>query len=312
VDSTRSEKMNRFASIDIGTNTVLMVIADISADGKLYPVFDGQQFPRLGKDVDAAGFIHDDSVVRVIEALQKFKRKAESMNVKEIFACGTSALRDAENSREVIRRIKETTDINVDIISGQTEAEYSYLGALSNLSYTPGRTGVLDIGGGSTELVIGEWHTVTSRCSIDIGCVRLTERFLSPLPPSSEKLRDATIYLYNAVREKIQNYTIDRLIGVAGTVTTLATVGQRLPEFSPSSIDGLVLTVDDIESFYATYSHYTIDDMKRIPQIPPGREDILLAGLLILKIYLSLLRQDAIIVSTRGLRYGQLLAHTYR
>jgi exopolyphosphatase / guanosine-5'-triphosphate,3'-diphosphate pyrophosphatase len=304
--------MNRYASVDIGTNTVLMVVADVSADGKIYPVFDGQQFPRLGKEVDAAGFIHDNSVVRVIEALRKFKRKAESLNVKEIYACGTSALREAENGHEVIQRIKERTNINVEIISGQTEAEYSYLGALSNLSYTPGRTGVLDIGGGSTELVIGEWHTVTSRCSIDIGCVRLTERFLSPLPPSSEKLRDASMYLYKSVREKIQNYALDTLIGVAGTVTTLAAIVQRLPEFSPSSLDGFVLTVDDIESFYETYSHYTLDDMKRIPQIPPGREDILLAGILILKNYLSLLSQNAIIVSTRGLRYGQLLAHTYR
>ncbi len=303
--------MKRYASIDIGTNTVLMVVVEVSDDGTMYPVYEGQHLPRLGKDVDANRRIHDDSIKRVIKALKTFKRTAETLHASKIFACGTSALRDAENRNEVVQRIKAETNISIDIISGDTEAEYTYLGALTGLSSLPAdTTGILDIGGGSTELVVGSGLSVTSRCSIDIGCVRLTEKYFMSLPPAPLSLQEAEEYIRNTVREQIKDYKINTLIGVAGTVTTLAAIHKKLPDFSAELINGYVLSKEEIESIYITFSRYTLDEMKKIPQVTRGREDILLAGISILRTYLSLLDKDRIIVSTRGLRYGQILAGT--
>ena len=308
--SNRSKKINRFASIDIGTNTVLMVVADITEEGTIIPVYDGQQLPRLGKGVDNSRTIPHESVERVVRALHTFKDTAESLHAAAIFACGTSALRDADNRDEVLRRIMRETKMEIDILSGETEAEYTYLGALSGLPPFPGTTGVLDIGGGSTELVTGTGTTVESRSSIDIGCVRLTERYLTSLPPS----RTARLAAHNSIQNELQKISntaiIDRLIGVAGTVTTLAAIMANLQEFNPEIIDGYVLSKETIESMQHKYSQFTLDEMRNITQIPRGREDILLAGIYILTAYMNRFEMNSITVSTRGLRYGQLLAKT--
>lgn len=304
--------MNRYASIDIGTNTVLMVIADVTEDGILIPVSDDQRSPRLGKGVDADGLISHESVRRVLNTLREYKKKAESLNASEIFACGTSALRDALNRDEVVRHIKQEVNIHVDIISGEQEAEYTYLGAISGLTLPPGITGVLDIGGGSTELVIGNRHSMTSRWSIDVGCVRLTERYFTPLPPSAGKLNEAIAYVKNIISEITREYKVNKLIGVAGTVTTLAAIDRKLTTFSAELIEDHILSKDKIESIFHTYSRYNIEEMKSVPQITPGREDILLAGIAILRAYLEILGQESITVSTRGLRYGQILARIER
>lgn len=304
--------MKRYASIDIGTNTVLMAIADVADDGRIYPVYDGQQLPRLGKDVESNKIIREDSIRRVIDVLKTFKKTAESYEVFQILACGTSALRDAENRDMVVQQIKAETDIDVDIISGDTEAEYTYLGALTGLSLIPATTGVLDIGGGSTELVAGRGESLVSRCSIDVGSVRLTEIFFQSLPPSPRLLYEAQEYVRNTVRQQIEEFKIKTLIGVAGTVTTLAAIQKKLPAFSADLIHGYVLGSKDIESMYAQFSGYSLDQMIKVPQISRGREDILLAGILILRVYLSLLGKQDIIVSTRGLRYGQILVKKAR
>ncbi len=304
--------MNRFASIDIGTNTVLMVIADVTDDGKLIPVSDDQRTPRLGKGVDANGFISKESLHRVLNTLHEYKKKAESFNASKIFACGTSALRDALNRDEVILQIKNETGINVDIISGEQEAEYTYFGALSGFSALTGITGVLDIGGGSTELIIGNNYSVKSRWSIDVGCVRLTERYFSTLPPSQEKIIAATRYVRSTISRAIPEHGIEKLIGVAGTVTTLAAIDRELQEFSAQLINRHILTSNRIDEIYNTYIRFTLDEMKAVRQIIPGREDILLAGIAILRVYLSILGLNSITVSTRGLRYGQLLAKIAR
>ncbi len=300
--------MNRYASIDIGTNTILMVVADLHDDGTLTPVYEGQKLPRLGKGVDANRAITQDSIDRVIEVLHSFKHKAYELHASKIFACGTSALRDARNCEEVLQIIKQKTDMHVEIISGEKEAEYTYYGALSGVPQTNEPVGILDIGGGSTELVVGKAGSMVSRSSIDIGCVRLTEQYFPVLPPAHSNIVAATNHINNFIREQSQNYKIDKLIGVAGTVTTLAAIVKQLEHFSPESIDNFTLSKETIDSLFSKFSGYSLEEMKRIPQIISGREDILLAGIIILKAYLSFLQQNSIIVSSRGLRYGQILA----
>jgi exopolyphosphatase / guanosine-5'-triphosphate,3'-diphosphate pyrophosphatase len=301
--------MNRYASIDIGTNTVLMVIADVSDAGIIHPIKEEQRLPRLGKAVDASRIISEDSVTRVVTTLLEYKRIAESFHVSEIFACGTSALRDAVNRNDVVDRIKSETGITVEIISGDTEAQYTYIGALSGVPPPlPENTGVLDIGGGSTELVIGNGLSILTRYSINIGAVRLTERYFNVLPPPTHRLSEAEKYLTDAFANAIKITEIGKLIGVAGTVTTLAAIDLNIPRFSVKLIDGHVISRGKIESIYKKYAHYSLDDMKRVPQIVSGREDILFAGIAILITLLKLLNRETVTVSTRGLRYGQLVA----
>jgi len=300
--------MNRYASIDIGTNTVLMVVADISAHGEITPVFDFQQLPRLGKGVDAHRKIPIESVNRVVDALTNCKDKAHKLNVSQIFACGTSALRDAQNSYEVIDYIKNHTGISIDIISGEKEAEFTYLGALSGIPHSEDSICVIDIGGGSTELVIGRNRTVDTRYSVDIGCVRITERYFNSLPPSAEKIHAADRLIEENIRNTIKKAKIDKIVGVAGTVTTLAAIYKEIDVFSPDAVDGVEITFDDIDKIFSEYATYSLEQMKNIPQVTEGREDILLAGILILRRYLKYLGKESIIVSSRGLRYGQLIA----
>lgn len=306
--SNSTKEIRRYASIDVGTNTVLMVIADVTDDGIIVPIREEQQLPRLGKEVDANRIISKDSVNRVLKTLLEYKRIAESLHVSEIFACGTSALRDALNRKDVVKTIKNETGIAVEVISGDTEAKFTYIGALSAFPSIPQNTGVLDIGGGSTELVIGSNVSMTVRHSLDIGAVRVTERYFNSLPPSHHTLAEAEKYIRDTIANKIDTLEFERLIGVAGTITTLAAIDLNIPQFSAELIEGHIISREKIESIYGEYSHYSLDDMKRIPQIVSGREDILFAGIAILKTFLTMMNRETIMVSTRGLRYGQIIS----
>jgi exopolyphosphatase / guanosine-5'-triphosphate,3'-diphosphate pyrophosphatase len=301
--------MRRYAGIDIGTNTVLMAVADIAEGGTLVPVYDGQRIPRLGSGVDRTGSISDDALRRSIDAVRFFKREAERLNVDAIFACGTSALRDAANRDAVVGAIRDETGIDVEIASGEMEAEYTYRGALSAIPRPLHPIGVLDIGGGSTELVTGLPEGVIVRTSIDAGCVRMTERFFPALPPSERHLNTAEDYIRGIAARACNNVDIASLVGVAGTLTTLAAMDLNLDAYRSDVIDSHVLSIDTVDTMFSTFAAYTLDQMKRIRQVAEGREDILLAGVLILKIYMDLLGRREIAVSTRGLRYGLILSH---
>lgn len=304
--SSGNKEINRYASIDIGTNTVLMVVADVTDDGLIIPITEEQRLPRLGKNVDANRIISKDSVHRVLTTLLEYKKIAQSLQVSEIFACGTSALRDASNRDTVIESIQNETGIAVEIISGETEAKYTYIGALSAFQTLSPNTGVLDIGGGSTELVIGNNASMIAHYSLDIGAVRVTERYFNSLPPSRHSLAEAEKNIRDTIVKNFVSVELERLIGVAGTVTTLAAIDLDIPQFSADLIEGHIISSQKIESMYREFSHYSLDDMRRIPQIVSGREDILFAGIVILKTFLTIMKQNAIIVSTRGLRYGQI------
>jgi exopolyphosphatase / guanosine-5'-triphosphate,3'-diphosphate pyrophosphatase len=309
MDRNYSGNMRRIASIDIGTNTALMVIADIDDAGTIHPIRDVQRFPRLGSDVDRQKRISPPSVDRLLIALHEYVVMARDHGVVEILAAGTSALRDAANRDDVVRRIADETGIAVTILSGHAEAEYTFTGALSGLTVPAGTTGVLDIGGGSTELSIGTPDLLQRTFSLNIGSVRLTERYFPSLPPTKAAFEDAAAFIARNVSEGIEIDTLDSLIGVAGTVTTLAAIDLSMEEFDPRILDNHRLGARTVREMLQTYKDYSIEGMRNIPQIPSGREDILLAGILILDTYLEHFNIHEIRTSTRGLRYGHILAH---
>jgi len=304
----------RLSVIDIGTNTILLLIADIDPRGGLTPVYHGHEIPRLGMGVDEHREIHTEALERAITIIQAFVAASKRFSADRIIACGTSALRDAANRDEVLARIKRDTGVDVEIISGKGEAELTYLGAVGEFM-RPGedqKFAVLDIGGGSTEITSGSGLKVHDKRSHDIGCVRLTERFLRSSPPTFAEI--------NQAKESIDEHTgslrpLDktaRLIGVAGTLTTLAAIDLDLPAYDPLRVSGHRLSRKTIESIFDRLKTKTVQQLKEIPQILPGRADILLAGILILLEVLDGLKSDEIVVSDRGLRYGLAMRHALR
>ncbi len=285
-----------------------MLIADVDEDGIIRTLRDETAFPRLGKGVDASRMIDEETVEKVSGVLKNFKRISEELRPDTIVACGTSALRDSQNRDDLIRRIRQELEIEIEVMSGDEEARWSFLGAVSEFQGDRNRFAVIDVGGGSTEITIGTTNEVQVRESLDIGCVRLTERILQSSPPTVKELEEATRVVRQSVRSlnPIDSKVYD-LVGVAGTVTTLAAADQNLKEFDVEKIHGYILSLDRITSIYETMRTQTFNEIASSPIIPAERADVLLAGILILLEFMSCFRFEKIKVSSRGLRYGLVL-----
>lgn len=314
-NSTAPNVTMRLASIDIGTNTILMLVADAKPDGSLEVVKDEHFIGRLGKGVDEHGIIPKETFQRIKDILAQLKNIAESIGTKHILAYGTSALRDAENRQEFIDFIKEKLALEIQILSGIEEAELTYLGAVSEyLQYDNSKKyAVLDIGGGSTEIVMGLGANIASSASINIGSVRLTERILKNNPPSRIALEKAGQLVHNHLQNIFPLSPTTNIIGVAGTLTTLAAIDLRIPKFDRNLVNKHTLTIETIDKIFEELKPLTLDQLRGYPQIHPLRADILLAGIIILRETLRKVNLSKIIVSNRGLRYGIVIktAQTY-
>lgn len=301
----------RIASIDIGSNTILLLIADYAPDGSLIVVRDEQIIARLGKGVDASRRITAETFTRVLGFLQKLKTTAEANGATNIVASGSSALRDARNGADFVRDVKARIGLDIEILSGQMEAELTYRGAVSEFLRAPGAQrsyAVLDIGGGSTELTIGEEAAVLRKASLDVGAVRLTERILKTSPPSALAVSQALNEVRSWISTLPRLLPTTRLIGVAGTVTTLAAIDLSLPAFDPKRVSGHFIRLEAIEQIYEQLLKKSVVDMIRtFPQIQLGRADIMLAGVMVLVEALKRFGVRGITASERGLRYGMAL-----
>lgn len=294
----------RLSSIDIGTNTVLLLVADIAPDGAITPVAHGHEIVRLGKGVEQSRRIAPESIDRLRRVLKQYAEVSRRLKVDTLVACATSAVREAENREEVVEAVRRELGINVAVLSGAEEARLTYLGAVSEFTGGAQRCAVIDIGGGSTEITTGTGADIRSSVSLPLGCVRLTERFLSHTPPSAQALESVRKAILQEL-EKPGGLSGDfRLIGVAGTVTTLAAMDLRLPEYDPLRVGGHRMSIDVVERTCALLSGKSVEEIRHIPQIHPDRADILLAGMVILGEVMKKFGWKDITASDRGLRYG--------
>jgi exopolyphosphatase/guanosine-5'-triphosphate,3'-diphosphate pyrophosphatase len=295
----------KIAAIDIGTNTILMLIAEIGDDGVISVISDQQVIARIGKGVDHSGTIEWDAFSRSERFLAAYLLEARSQNVDMIRCTGTSALRDARNGDDFIDYMFQKLRLEIEILSGADEALWTYGGAISGFTERDVDYAVLDIGGGSTELTVGRGFQIADRMSLDIGCVRLTEKLLPHTPPTEAEIGellatiDAAIHQYPAFDPSLTTF-----VGVAGTVTTLAAVEQGLPEYKREKVAGFVLTREMIQHRFEQFRGMTKDALQKLMRIDPGRADIILVGVGILKRMMELRYIHSIIVSERGLRYG--------
>jgi exopolyphosphatase/guanosine-5'-triphosphate,3'-diphosphate pyrophosphatase len=286
-----------------------MLIADVLQDGAIKPVRDEHTIARLGKGVDENRMILPATFERVLNVLERFKNTSDESGSTRILARGTSALRDAKNQSEFIDFIKQKLDFTIETLSGDDEAELTYVGAVADsVNNTSSQNfAVLDIGGGSTELTEGAGFEVKVRRSVDMGSVRITERFLKSSPPSPRSIIEATSFIRSLVQSWPALSNTATLIGVAGTLTSLASIDLAIPSFDRERVHKHVLTFESIDSIFNKLRIKGLEELKQVPQILPERADIILAGILILLEVMKQMGAENVTVSDRGLRYGILM-----
>ncbi len=299
------------AAIDIGTNTVLLLVAEVN-DRDIQVIHEEQRIPRLGKGVDNTKLLHKNSVERVLQSLREFKEIIESEypKVDEVIVTATSAVRDAENRDSFIKKVKEETGFDIRLLSGDEEAQYTFQGALSVLALEAKHSAfVLDIGGGSTELALGSSKGLEQYHSFDMGSVRFKERFLLHNPPYQEEIfecNDEIRYLLG--KQKFKPPKNVTAIGVAGTATSLAAIDLQLDEYENSRLNGHIIDREKLSKSIEIFSLHTYDQLLELsPKLLKGREDIFLTGLLILEGFMKFYDIPEIKVSTGGIRHGAIL-----
>lgn len=299
----------RSAFFDIGTNTVLCLIAEIRDTGRFRVLDDLAEITRLGEGVDQTRRIGPAGELRTLAALRSYRARCESLGVTEFVAVGTSALRDAENSADVCARFRQALGFELRVISGAEEAAYSFLAVQRGLSLADQPLLVLDIGGGSTELIAGDRTGIDCCFSLDLGSVRLTERFLP-----SDPVRVGEVARMNAVIDReLTRLEVEwnaaaprRLVGIAATVTTLAAMDKKLERYSPAQIHGAALSLASVQAQIAILQHASLAERRTITGLDPRRADVIFAGACLLERIMSRAAADHIIVSDQGVRYGLL------
>jgi len=296
----------RVASIDIGTNSVLLTVAETSSKGGLKPVWNGISEPRLGEGVDASGKISDGPLDRTAKAVVFFAAKARAMGVETIIAFGTQALRTASNGIEAADKLSCAVGTKVELLDPEEEARFAFIGATSDMSHNKPTT-VVDIGGGSTEIAWGVSEP-TGFVSLPIGALVLTES-CGALPPISDRaLRALRDRIDSVVRAIPSAASGNRIVGVGGTITTLAALYMGLEEYSSERIHGVTVSAEWIRSAMKGFEEMGIEDITaRIP-FAGKRAKILPSGTAIAYAILEHLHASDIIVSDHGARWGIIVS----
>lgn len=288
----------RVAAIDLGSNSFLCLIAEKSKDGGIHEIFDTIEFVKLGEGVHANKAFSEGALQRAEMAFQKFQQLIKKYNVDKVVSVATSAARDVTN-KERFFDLGKKYGIPIEIISGENEGDYTYLGVLSGRPTKPNYA-VLDIGGGSTEIAYLKDGKMKAK-SFNVGCVRLTELFLKSNPEKDIEIEEFRSYL------KEQMPSIDyggyEMVAVAGTPTTLASLHLQ-KDFDPNLIDNFVLTKLHVKDLIQKFKLITIEERKKLKGIDAPRADVIMAGALILEHVMSVCDIDHVVVSTRGVRYG--------
>jgi exopolyphosphatase/guanosine-5'-triphosphate,3'-diphosphate pyrophosphatase len=299
----------RNAVIDIGTNTCLLLIAEADHSGSIKVIADVHAIARLGAGVDKTKRIQQESYERLKNILLDHKRIIEDNQVNSISAIATSAMRDAENRHDIIKKIKDECGIEIELLSGSDESLWSYRGALCGFESADlqGTIAALDIGGGSTELSIGKNGKYKRGTSINIGAVRIKERFLAESNDAS--FESARKFIRSEIEKGFTNSeAIDKLIAVAGTPTALAAIKLGLTVFDAKKVNGAIITSSELSKINKELFRLSLMEItQKYPAVHPSRADILPAGALILEEVLSFLKLDEVQVSTCGLRYGIMI-----
>ena len=275
--------MSRVAAIDCGTNSIRLLIADITG-GNFKEVLRTMEIVRLGQGVDQNKSFHPDAIARTLSAVEKFAQLIASKGVEKIRFCATSATRDASNRELFTNGVKKILGVEVEVIPGEQEAALSFIGATKELSQSDGPFLVVDIGGGSTEFVFGS-EKVEFAKSVNIGCVRMSERHLNLQPPTMAQIAEAIIDIDLAITQAAKVVPISQaksLVAVAGTATTVAAAALKLAEYDRYLIHLSRISAPAVHQVAAMFQSMNKDQIAALGYMHPGRVDVITAGALVL------------------------------
>jgi len=291
------------AVIDVGTNSIKFHAAKKKADGSLETVLDQNDIARLGEGLRETGLIAPEALERNALSVAAFAEKAKELGaVPEIV--GTMALRTARNADAFVKRVKELTGLDLKVIPGVEEARLSYLAVLSGLPLDGGDLVTFDTGGGSTEFVYGRGAEMLRKFSVPLGAVRITEEFFADDPVRKGSV-DAAM---EEIRKSLTGGGVlgspEVIVGMGGTVTSLASVKFKMETYDPDVVQGSVLTLAELKEMAAMFASMTLEERKGVTGLQPKRADVILAGTCIVCAILELLGASSFTVSDRGLRHG--------
>ncbi len=303
--------MTVVAGIDIGTNTLRLLIAKLDSPNELIELDSDFCITRLGEGLHWDGMLSPSAMVRTVSVLKEFKKKISSYEVDDLVVVGTSAAREAKNREEFLGRVKDETGFEVELISGMEEARRTFLGVLLGVGpIQQHRIVVMDIGGGSTEFIIGEHGRPSQIVTTDLGVVTVTERYLTTDPISAHDFDALQAAIESRLKPVCDSLIAEKpfsLIGTAGTITTLAAMDQRLDRYNPHQINRYRLKKTSVARMLKEFLSKTAQERSLLPSLEKGREDIIVAGTVILMTTMDRLGYSELLVSDYGLREGILL-----
>ncbi|MFC0526300.1 Ppx/GppA phosphatase family protein [Phytohabitans kaempferiae] len=291
------------AAIDCGTNSIRLLIADL--DGALTDVVRRMEIVRLGQGVDRTGRLAPEAIERTRVALASYAADIREHGATQVRMCATSATRDATNADDFRAMVVDTLGVAPEVVTGDEEARLSFTGAVRGLTAEPPYL-VVDIGGGSTEFVVGA-GAVDGAISVDIGCVRMTERHLHGDPPTPTEVAAATGDITSAVDRAlaaVPGREAKTLVGLAGSVTTVAAIALGLPEYDPARIHHAVISYDEVAKVTADLLAMSAAQRLTIPVMHPGRADVIGAGALVLRVIMERAGMDAVVASEHDILDG--------
>ncbi len=298
--------MRRSAAIDVGTNSVLLLVAEQDASKRWSAVFERAEITRLGRGVDATKRLSAESIETTVAAIEAFVRDARAHDATDIVVSATSAARDAINGKDFLELTRARAGVTVEIISGDEEARLSFASAHADFGGARPLV-VLDIGGGSTEVIFGDPSgAITFRRSFDVGAVRLTERAVKHDPATAEELEHIDAMLKDTFASLPEAPSGALMVGVAGTATTIAAIARQVEPYDPLLVHGVELTRAEINSTVTRLQQLPLALRRSVPGLQPKRADVVVAGAMVMRAAVDRLKAPSCMVSDRGLRWGLL------
>jgi exopolyphosphatase/guanosine-5'-triphosphate,3'-diphosphate pyrophosphatase len=301
----------RVAVADIGTNSTRLLIAEVDpSSGAIEPLLRRSAVTRLGSGVDSNGALSPEAMARVFDTLADYRAAIDEHHCVANLAVLTSAVRDASNGAEFAARVREDFGLDARVLSGEEEAQLTFLGAMSDRSESTEPTVVIDIGGGSTEFIVGRARTPGFHASLPAGVVRMSERHIHSDPPDPEELQNLAMEVRKIFLEGLsqaEREAVTHGIAVAGTATSAAAIDQELDPYDPDRVHGYVLELGTVELLLARLADMTEAERRRVVGLNPDRAPTIVAGMILLGEAMRAFELEQVEVSEHDILYGGAL-----
>ncbi|HEV3070583.1 MAG TPA: Ppx/GppA phosphatase family protein [Solirubrobacteraceae bacterium] len=300
----------RVATVDIGTNSTRLLIADVDPSGAVEDLVRLSRVTRLGERVDSGGDLSEEAIERTVAVLADYRRLIDEHHCEANLAVLTSAVRDARNGAAFAERVRRDYHLDARTLSGDEEAQLTFLGAMSDREPSSEPTVVIDIGGGSTEFIVGHDHTAGFHVSLQAGVVRMSERHIHSDPPAPEELQQLARDTREVFLEGLppqERAPVKRAIAVAGTATSAAAIDQQLDPYDPSRVHGYTLLLATVELLLARLADMTDGQRRNVAGLHPDRAPTIVAGMILLAETMRAFALDQVEVSEHDILRGGAL-----